>query len=231
MSYSTEWANVSNTPFRMYKQFIHEGGISAPMIAHWPKGIKSPNRITNQVGHLIDLMTTCVDVSGSYYPTTHRGDDIIPAEGQSIKPVFEKLNTIILLFAILIDAGIVSAQHIYNATIHEKEILTPLPQKSPRINGPKVYGVRPGKQFIYRIPCQGERPMQFKIEALPAGLLLDAENGIINGSVPNEKGGYGFVIEAKNKYGAVSREFKIVVGDKIAKKCDHHTAKKTMVRM
>jgi alpha-galactosidase len=58
--------------------------------------------------------------------------------------------------------------------------------------------------------------MQFKIEALPGGLLLDAEYGIITGSAPSEKGGYGFVIEAKNKYGAVSREFKIVVGDKIA---------------
>ena len=89
MSYSTEWANVSNTPFRMYKHFIHEGGISTPMIAHWPEGIKSPNRITNQVGHLIDLMTTCIDVSGANYPAKYWGYSIIPAEGQSLRPVFE----------------------------------------------------------------------------------------------------------------------------------------------
>jgi arylsulfatase len=89
MSYSTEWANVSNTPFRMYKSYIHEGGISTPLIAHWPAGIKSPNRITNQVGHLIDLMATCIDVSGANYPATYWGNTIIPAEGQSLRPVFE----------------------------------------------------------------------------------------------------------------------------------------------
>lgn len=89
MSYSAEWANVSNTPFRMYKSYIHEGGISTPMIAHWPKGIKSPDRISNQLGHLIDLMTTCADVSGSTYPTSYKGYSILPAEGQSLKPVFE----------------------------------------------------------------------------------------------------------------------------------------------
>jgi len=89
MSYSTEWANASNTPFRMYKSFIHEGGISTPLIAHWPAGIKSPNRITNQVGHVIDLMATCVDAAGADYPTTYWGNTIIPSEGQSLKPVFE----------------------------------------------------------------------------------------------------------------------------------------------
>ena len=89
MSYSTVWANVSNTPFRMYKSYIHEGGISTPLIAHWPVGIKSPNRITNQVGHLIDLMTTCVDVAGAEYPKTFWGNPVMPAEGQSLQPVFE----------------------------------------------------------------------------------------------------------------------------------------------
>jgi arylsulfatase A-like enzyme len=89
MSYSTEWANVSNTPFRMYKSFIHEGGISTPLIAYWPAGIKSPDRLTNQVGHLIDLMATCIDVSGAEYPKIVWGNSIIPAEGQSLRPVFE----------------------------------------------------------------------------------------------------------------------------------------------
>jgi len=128
----------------------------------------------------------------------------------------KKIKTIILLCTILINPCIISAQNIYDATINDKEILTPLPQKSPRINGPKVYGVRPGKQFIYRIPCQGERPMQFKIAGMPEGLLLDTKEGIITGMVPSEKGSYELAIEAKNKYGVVSMGFKIVVGEKIA---------------
>jgi arylsulfatase len=88
MSYSAEWANVSNTPFRYYKHYIHEGGISTPLIAHWPAGIKSENRKSNQVGHLIDIMATCVDVSGAIYPVTYKGEQIKPAEGQSLLPVF-----------------------------------------------------------------------------------------------------------------------------------------------
>ena len=89
MSYSTEWANASNTPFRLYKQFIHEGGISTPLIAHWPKGIQSPGRITGQMGHLIDLMPTCLDVAGATYPAKFKGENITPMEGQSLSPVFE----------------------------------------------------------------------------------------------------------------------------------------------
>lgn len=127
-----------------------------------------------------------------------------------------KLKIAIFLFAVVFNMQVISAQNIYDATIAEKEILTPLPQKSPVINGPKVYGIRPGKKMIYRIPCQGERPIQFKIDGLPEGLLVDAQSGIIKGMVPSEKGSYRFVIEAKNKYGSTSREFKIVVGDKIA---------------
>jgi arylsulfatase len=88
MSYSAEWANASNTPFRMYKHYIHEGGISTPLIAHWPAGIKSPDRNTNQIGHLIDIMATCVDISGTQYPATFKGEQIKPAEGQSLRPVF-----------------------------------------------------------------------------------------------------------------------------------------------
>lgn len=88
MSYGTEWANVSNTPFRLYKHYIHEGGISTPLIAHWPMGIQSPSRTSNQLGHIIDIMATCVEVSGSTYPTTYKGEQIIPMEGQSLLPVF-----------------------------------------------------------------------------------------------------------------------------------------------
>jgi arylsulfatase len=89
MSYSREWANASNTPFRLYKQYIHEGGISTPLIAYWPAGIKSNSAITNQLGHIIDIMPTCLDVAGAVYPEKYKGEKITPLEGQSLRPAFE----------------------------------------------------------------------------------------------------------------------------------------------
>lgn len=74
----------------------------------------------------------------------------------------------------------------YDARIDESEILTPAPAASPRINGPKVYGARPGKQFIYRIPTQGKRPMEFAVEDLPGSLELDPDQGILRGETPME---------------------------------------------
>jgi len=65
----------------------------------------------------------------------------------------------------------------------EAVLLTPPAPAIPRINGPKVYSVRPGKPFLYRIPATGERPMTFAAEGLPAGLSLDAQTGIITGAV------------------------------------------------
>jgi arylsulfatase A-like enzyme len=88
MSYGREWANASNTPFRLYKQNIHEGGISTPLVAHWPAGIKTQARITSQLGHIIDLMPTCLDIAGAEYPVRYKGENIIPLEGQSLRPVF-----------------------------------------------------------------------------------------------------------------------------------------------
>ncbi len=88
MSYAREWANVSNTPFRLYKHYIHEGGISTPLIAHWPAGIASASRISGQLGHIIDIMPTCLDIAGADYPQKYRGEIIQPMEGQSLRPVF-----------------------------------------------------------------------------------------------------------------------------------------------
>ncbi len=104
---------------------------------------------------------------------------------------------------------------IYDARVQEKEILTPAVQKAPRINGPKVYGVRPGKKFLYRIPSQGERPIQFSVEGLPDGLILESNNGIISGIVPSERGEYKMTLTIKNIHGKASRSFKIIVGDKM----------------
>jgi arylsulfatase len=88
-SYGPEWAHASNTPFRLYKHFVHEGGISSPLIIHWPKVVKAKNTFTDQPGHLIDIMATCVDIAGATYPAEFKGEKITPLEGQSLKPVFE----------------------------------------------------------------------------------------------------------------------------------------------
>ena len=84
IGYGRNWANVSNAPFREYKHWVHEGGISTPLIAHWPKGIKAKNRWDHTPGHLIDIMATAIDLSGATYP-----DDKTPVEGVSLQPIFE----------------------------------------------------------------------------------------------------------------------------------------------
>lgn len=89
VGYGLNWANISNTPFREYKHWVHEGGISTPLIAHWPKGIKGANRWFKTPAHLIDLMATCVDLGEAKYPTEKDGKKITPMEGVSLRPAFE----------------------------------------------------------------------------------------------------------------------------------------------
>ncbi len=79
------WANLSNTPFRKFKRWNHEGGIATPLIAHWPRVIENGGEITHQIGHLIDIMATCADIAGAEYPATR---DVLPLEGRSLLPVF-----------------------------------------------------------------------------------------------------------------------------------------------
>ncbi len=88
IAYGQGWANVSNTPFREYKHWVHEGGISTPLIAHWPAGIAARGVLRHQPGHLIDIMATCVDVAGATYPAERNGEKITPLEGRSLKPAF-----------------------------------------------------------------------------------------------------------------------------------------------
>lgn len=89
IGYGQGWANVSNTPFREYKHWQHEGGIGTPLIAHWSEGIKKHEggRLISTPGHLIDLMATCVDLAGATYPKEHAGNTIQPMEGMSLKPL------------------------------------------------------------------------------------------------------------------------------------------------
>jgi arylsulfatase A-like enzyme len=89
IAYGKSWANVSNTPFREYKHFVHEGGIATPLIAHWPAGITRKNELEKQPGHLIDVMATCVDLAGADYPKEFAGKAITPMEGRSLRPAFK----------------------------------------------------------------------------------------------------------------------------------------------
>ena len=88
--YDRPWANASNTPLRMFKSWVHEGGISSPLVCHWPNGIKVPEgSVTDAPGHVIDLMATCVDLGRADYPRDRNGKAITPLEGKSLRPIFE----------------------------------------------------------------------------------------------------------------------------------------------
>lgn len=88
--YDTGWSHVGNTPFRLHKQNQHEGGISSPMIAHWPAGISAEKgSITDQPAHLIDFMATCIDVGEGEYPESWPEVDLEPLQGKSLKPIFK----------------------------------------------------------------------------------------------------------------------------------------------
>ncbi len=89
IGYGRNWANVSNTPFREYKHYVHEGGIATPLVVHWPKGFTAKNELRNEPSHLIDLMATCMDVADANYPEIHNGQPITPLEGKSLMPVFQ----------------------------------------------------------------------------------------------------------------------------------------------
>jgi arylsulfatase len=84
------WATYSNTPFRKYKQYVHEGGIASSFIAHWPKGIAHKGQIIgNQIFHLVDIMPTLCELAGVNYPDTYNGRKIKPNPGISMLPYWK----------------------------------------------------------------------------------------------------------------------------------------------
>jgi len=94
-------------------------------------------------------------------------------------------------------------------------MLTPAAPASPRINGPRVYGARPGKPFLFSIPTSGERPMTFSVRHLPAGLTLDAQTGIISGRT-QVKGTYRVTLTAQNARGRTNRDLELLIGEHVA---------------
>jgi alpha-galactosidase len=103
-----------------------------------------------------------------------------------------------------------------NANDASRPILTPKPGPGAKINGPKIYGARPGHFFLYRIPCTGQRPIHFSADGLPASLHLDKDTGIISGNAPERRGEYSITFNASNDQGKSERPFKLVVGDSLA---------------
>ena len=92
-SYGIPWANVSNTPFRLYKHWVHEGGIATPFIVHWPAGIQDGGALRNQPAQLPDVMATFLDVANAHYPAEFEGKQIKPLEGFSLAPAFTNDET------------------------------------------------------------------------------------------------------------------------------------------
>ena len=120
-----------------------------------------------------------------------------------------------LTFACFLAMTVNSSYGIEKEKPANQDIYTPHPKLKPRINGPLIYGCRPGHPFIYRIPCQGKRPITFLIEGLPSGLKYNPATGIITGNVP-EKGEYDVLILARSSKGTDTRKLKIVAGDQLA---------------
>ena len=83
MSYGLPWANASNTPFRLFKHWIHEGGISAPCVVSWGDNIKNPGRVEETPIHFIDIMPTILELAEAEYPREWKGTPIHPVAGES----------------------------------------------------------------------------------------------------------------------------------------------------
>lgn len=92
MAYGSAWANLCNTPFRLYKHFTHEGGILTPFIVHWPMGIRQPDRWVRDPAHVMDVMPTLAEISGATYPRERNGKPVTPPEGLSLAPVFRSTD-------------------------------------------------------------------------------------------------------------------------------------------
>jgi arylsulfatase len=86
-SYGRPWANLSNTPFREFKSWVHEGGISTPLVVHWPAGIRAPGTFSHALGHFTDIMPTCLELAGASYPPPS-APEAQPLQGVSLLPLF-----------------------------------------------------------------------------------------------------------------------------------------------
>ena len=125
----------------------------------------------------------------------------------------------ILCFCLL--AGLGTAPAATNApstnapAFTEADILTPKPPATPRLTGPRIFGVKPGNPFLFTVTATGEKPITFSAENLPKGLKIDSSSGMITGSI-SQKGETKVTLTASNALGKASRSFRIVCGDTIS---------------
>jgi arylsulfatase len=84
------WSSVANTPFRRHKTWVHEGGISTPLVAHWPQGIAARGELRHDPAHLIDIVPTVLEIAGGTKPTEWQGKSVPSAPGKSLGPAFAK---------------------------------------------------------------------------------------------------------------------------------------------
>jgi arylsulfatase len=90
LSIGPGWSSAANTPFRLHKSWVHEGGISTPLIVHWPRGVAARGELRHNPGHLVDLAPTLLDLAGGKFPDTFDGKPLPPAPGKSLVPVFAR---------------------------------------------------------------------------------------------------------------------------------------------
>ena len=122
---------------------------------------------------------------------------------------------LVLVLGAAFSAPLMAATEEQPMSQNADRILTPPAPDTPRINGPRVYGERPGRPFLYTIPATGDRPMKFSADGLPDGLKLDQTTGRITGSVQSP-GEFKVTLQASNAKGSNSAPLDIIIGDQIA---------------
>lgn len=90
LSIGPGWSSAANTPFRLHKSWVHEGGITTPLIVHWPRGIPARGELRRNPGHVIDLAPTILELAGGQWPRTFAGQAVPPPPGKSLVPAFTK---------------------------------------------------------------------------------------------------------------------------------------------
>ena len=88
------WSSASNTPLRLHKSWVHEGGIATPLIVHWPNGFAARGELRHNPGHLIDLAPTILQLAGGQWPATVGNRPVPTPPGTSLVPVFAKDGTV-----------------------------------------------------------------------------------------------------------------------------------------